>query len=250
MNAISIDLRPRIAHDTGRCGIAPVSSRLCRCRSVASTVTAAAAIALVLAGCGGRPEDAEAQDDTARTTTDSPAPPRVQAPAVPLAAAASSPQDELEQLREQLHKVRAEVATLGLRIDRIVSMPKEPDSTPADPASYANAVAQAEQADAQRLAASEAAFLNEQADVAWGQRAMAAVRDAFGQGNEALASQIGSIECRSRSCRVELGPAATDAVAHELPLILGHLSSLLPHATAGQVDQGNGLQSTLLYLSR
>ena len=213
-------------------------------------VTAVAALALALAGCGGRPDDAEPYDGTADTTAGSPVLPRVQAPAVPVSAVASSPHDALEQIREQLQKVRSDVADLRQRMDRIAAIPRESDATPADPRGYADAVAQAQQVDAQRLAASEAAFRSEQTDVAWGQRAMAAVRDAFAQGNEALVGQIGSIECRSRSCRVELRPDATDAVAHELPLILGHLSSLLPHAAAGQVDQGDGRPSTLLYLSR
>ncbi|WP_280152060.1 hypothetical protein [Piscinibacter sp. XHJ-5] len=213
-------------------------------------LTAVAAVALALAGCGGRPDDADEHDGTAAAAAAGPASPRALAPSVPLSAIASSPQEGLGQIREQLHRLRSEVADLRQRMDRIASMAKESDPTPADPRGYANAVAQAEQVDAQRLAASESAFRGEPADVAWGQRAMAAVRDAFAQGNEAMVSQIGSIECRSRSCRVELGPEATEALAHELPMILGHLSSLLPHAAAGQVDQGNGRQSTLLYLSR
>jgi hypothetical protein len=36
----------------------------------------------------------------------------------------------------------------------------------------------------------------------------------------------------------------------DLPLVLGRLGATLPNATATQVDQGDGRQATVLYLSR
>ena len=67
---------------------------------------------------------------------------------------------------------------------------------------------------------------------------------------EARQSQVRSIDCRSQSCRVEIGSAAGPALGQVLPMVIAQLGGSLPRVTAGQVDQGDGSQATVLYLSR
>ena len=63
-------------------------------------------------------------------------------------------------------------------------------------------------------------------------------------------AQISQVECRSKSCRIELGSQDADAIASALPAVLEGLEALLPNATAVHMDRGSGHPSTtLLYLS-
>ena len=197
---------------------------------------AGASVLLLLAACGGggvnEPDlAAHAPAPLGEPSSESVKPP-TSAPPTHV-----SQSDELALVKRQLQDLSAEVADLRRRIDRGAGGPSTGLPAPVE----AN--------DIQRAAASDAVFQAEPTDPAWSRRAIAAVRDAFG-GQAAGGAQISQIECRSKSCRVEVWSADADAVANTLPAVLDALVALLPNATAVQVDRGNGHPSTLLYLSR
>jgi hypothetical protein len=217
------------------------------------TTRAAALIAasmLTLAGCGGRPDETPAQ---AEVHTGSPVAPAAQAIAdgTPTASAnaASASGDDLTQLRQQVALLRREVADVRQQLARMPAGTLVADTTP-DPRTDANARAEAERADQLRLASTESAFRREENDMRWSRDTTASVRSALSGVDEALRNQVRSVECRSQSCRVEISSEGGGAVGQELPVILARLAPSLPNVTAGQIDQGNGRQATVLYLSR
>ena len=64
-----------------------------------------------------------------------------------------------------------------------------------------------------------------------------------------MSAQLRSVDCRSQSCRVEF--SSSGAVGGlDVPMLLTRLNGGLSHVTAGQVEQGDGTQTTVLYLSR
>lgn len=103
--------------------------------------------------------------------------------------------------------------------------------------------------DEQRIAAAEAAFRLEGYDATLGVRAAATVRQAIAGVPGDLARHLRGVECR-QSCRVELQDAASPAVAMALPQLITRLAAQLPSVTVGEVDQGDGTRSMVLYLSR
>ena len=109
---------------------------------------------------------------------------------------------------------------------------------------------EAERLERRRVASIESSFRGEKEDARWSQGATSAVRTALTGADESLRSQVRSIECRSHSCRVEINADAGGQMAVDLPLVVDHLGQALPNVTAGQIDQGDGRQATVLYLSR
>ena len=208
---------------------------------------------LTLAACGGR------LDDTAQ-----PAAPTQAGTATPTAAATaaaigpaessggSAPaiaEDPILRLSREVAQLRHEVSDLRLQVARGPNAaPPATAATPAD-RSDPQTRAEAARAEQQRLASSEQAFRSQQVDARWSQGATASVRAALGEVDEGLRNQVRSVECRAQSCRVEISPDAGGALMRDLPVLVNRLGSALPNVTAGQVDQGDGRQATVLYMS-
>jgi len=128
-----------------------------------------------------------------------------------------------------------------------------PGDTQAPESASANAdVAAIRAADAERhhayMADVAQAFRNEAVDTAWATRAASRVSAAF-ESDEALRGVARTVECRRQTCRVELADDGSNSVSRRLPYILIGLADVLPHASADQVDQGNGRSSMVLYMS-
>lgn len=219
----------------------------------------AGALALLLAGCGGSATSPgegnvtgggepsvsggaatlRAQPDTAPTAAD------MQGPA---SASASAPMTELAQLRLQVAELQHEVTLIRRQLARL------PTATQADASAVqtprgAEARAEAEQTERLRIASTESAFRNETIDPRWSQGSTAAVRAALSMFSESVSPHVRSVECRSQSCRVELNAEGGLELNRDLPLLIGQLGPTLPNVTAGQIDQGNGRQATVLYFS-
>lgn len=214
-------------------------------------------IASVLAACGDPPPDvalpANAASAASAALAGASSPPNrasMSMESAPMGLAGASDADaSLVELRQQVALLRREVADLRGKVSRLPGMDdvasRQPDLR-TDPA----ALEEAQQAERMRIASTEAAFRNEQSDARWSQGTTASVQAALAQADESMRSQVRSVECRSQSCRVEINAGAGAGPAQDLPLVIARLGQVLPHVTAGQVDQGDGRKATVLYMSR
>lgn len=214
-----------------------------------SRAALAAGIAAALAACGGRLDDVPAQPQSqaaapAASAMPVHAPPHIELQRPPIASDAS-----VADLRQEVVLLRREVADLREQVMRLPGSSSAEADKP-NPRTDPVAKQEAQQAEALRVASSETAFQSEHNDPRWSQATATALQTTIGQVDASLRNQVRSIECRSQSCRVEINAGAGSALAQELPLIVTRLGDTLPHVTAGQVDQGDGQQATVLYLSR
>ncbi len=209
---------------------------------------------LVLAACGGRADDSPARSEAGALGSASALPARSSAtpqhdaaptPATGVAASEAT----LPELRQEVTLLRREVADIRQQLARQPGLAAGAEIA-ANPRTDPDARLEAQRQEALRIASSESAFRGEQNDARWSREAAANVRAAFAQADDTVSTQLRSVECRSQSCRVEINAAAGESLARDLPIILSHLGDALPHITAGKVDQGDGRQATVLYMSR
>jgi len=71
-----------------------------------------------------------------------------------------------------------------------------------------------------RVASAESAFRNEKEDQRWSVGAAADVHAALAQIDPSVRSHLRSVECRSQSCRMEIGADASEPLRRDLPVIL------------------------------
>ncbi|UOD31984.1 hypothetical protein INH39_10100 [Massilia violaceinigra] len=169
-----------------------------------------------------------------------PAPPALRAaPALALAPPEAPLPNDVMQLRQEVAGLRREVAELRLMLTRAppAPQPAAPLATPVTP-------------ETPGVAPAETMFRAEQVDHAWSSQASAAVRAALARANAGLEPQVRVLECRTRTCRVEVNPASADLLESALPAVLANLGSTLPNMTATQVGSGDGSEATVLYLTR
>ncbi len=221
----------------------------------ATTAALGLGVSLLLAGCGGRFDDApaataEPHREAPLRSDASPASGTLAATAAPAASTPiGTPAEEFAQMRQQIAFLRREVADLRAQVSRL---PGNPHTAEAEAAARRDpeARAEAEREERLRAAATEQAFRNEQRDPRWSPGTSASIRSALADLDESVRNQVRSVECRTQSCRVEIGADNSGTLMRDLPIMLGRLGAVLPNATATQVDQGDGRQATVLYLSR
>lgn len=100
-----------------------------------------------------------------------------------------------------------------------------------------------------RLVAIETAFRGEATDGAWSASAAATVREASRSAG-LPDGVVRSVDCRSRTCRVELAEGDSPEVAKALPLFFMAAGTALPSATVAQVEGAAAEALSLVYLSR
>lgn len=217
----------------------PSRSRMLHQLAHATVVATAVALS---AGCGGLTDDPPAPQ--ARAAAPSVAGgPRDTGVAVPQRA----PDDTT--LADQVALLRREVADLRVQVAHLPGARQaEADGPRRLPSPEANA--EAEQAERMRMASSESAFRNEPEDTRWSRGAVESVRGVFLQGEAGQRDDLRNVECRSRSCRVELGADPARGGAGDVSGRMLQLAQTFPNVLVGQVDQGDGRKATVLYLSR
>lgn len=215
----------------------------------ARATISAASLTLLLAACGGPAETAPPASNRPAAVAASPARSEVAAPAPTAIVAALRPADELAVVQQQLALLRHDVADLRQQLEGLVRTVR-PTQAVADPRRDPQARVEAEQVERQRIVSAESAFRSEREDLRWSQGVATSVRDLLASADEPLRSQVRSVECHAQSCRVEINADGHAQTAPDLPLLLGRLAQTLPKVTAGQFDQGDGRQATVLYLSR
>ena len=150
---------------------------------------------------------------------------------------------------QQVTLLRHEVRDLREQLSRIPGAQVAAATTP-DPRTDAVARQEAQQAERLRIAASESAFQSQASDPRWSQGTTASIQAMLAQSDEAVRAQVRSVDCRATTCRVEINAGGGQEMQEQLPMIVAQLGGTLPNVTAGQIDQGDGRQATVLYLSR
>lgn len=203
-----------------------------------------------LAACGGGSAEAPPLQRETQAVTREPPPAMLGSPSALEAANAASPgsAESFSALRREVGMLRSEVRQMREQISR---MPGAAQAAAAQPDPRVDPVArdEAQQADRQRIASAEATFQAERRDARWSQDQTTAIRSLLTQAGDGISAQLRSVDCRSQSCRVELSPSGAGS-GLDVPMLLTRLNAGLSHVTAGQVDQGDGTQTTVLYMSR
>jgi hypothetical protein len=203
---------------------------------VAVRVALAAATAGLMACNGHSPDRAASAPHDEATSARFAHPPPFEAPSkVPGRNASGPEREEVARLEKKVARLEQDVAVLRAEV--------------ASGGASQPAGATAALLDRTQLAATEAAFRGEAMDPAWSAAMTENVRAGLERG--AIDHDAArSVECRSRSCRVELASRASGAAPQEIAPLLAHLVPALPRAQAGEVENADGRQATVLYLSR
>jgi hypothetical protein len=213
---------------------------------------------LALAACGGRPDEGPAAPAAqAQGTAEASGPSSLQAstaaaigPADNAGSAPAAGEDTVARLSREVAQLHREVSDLRQQMARGgPAAPTQAAVAAPDARSDPEARAEAARTERLRIASSEQSFRNQQVDARWSQGATASVRSALADVDEGLRNQVRSVECRGQTCRVEIASDNGGAAMRDLPLLVNRLGASLPNVTAGQVDQGDGRQATVLYLS-
>ena len=157
---------------------------------------------------------------------------------------------ELDELREQVSALRRELAELRGASVRAPANGFD-EATVRDPrAARSAAQVDAMQAERLRVVQAESAFRAEPSDARWSTGMAVTVRNTLSEAGGDSAAQVGSIECRSQTCRVELSGDVSGTSPPDLLMLVGRLGQSLPHAAFGQIDRGDGRPVTVMYLTR
>jgi hypothetical protein len=221
-------------------------------KTIHATALGAGAL-LLLAACGGQLDGAPPPTEQRAQVLGTPVAGAPDAAIVPsqirVVSGAAGPADETTSLKQQVVLLRREVGEIRQQLARMPGAAPSTDAAP-DPRTDPAARLEVERAERQRIAAAEATFRDEKDDSRWSQGTTASVRAAFAEADESLRNQLSSVECRSQSCRVVIGGDTRGAAGQDLSSVMMQLAATLPKVTAGQIDQGDGRQATVLYLSR
>jgi hypothetical protein len=207
---------------------------------------------LLLAGCGGQLDGAPVPAEQRAQVSGVPAaglPDAAVVPSQTSVVSGTAVSDETTSLKQQVMLLRREVAEIRQQLLRMPGAALSAEAAP-NPRTDPVARVEAEQLERQRIASTEAAFRGEKEDARWSRGTVASVRAAFGEADESLRNQVSSVECRSQSCRVVIGGDTGGPAGQHLSSVMMQLAANLPKVIAGQIDQGDGRQATVLYLSR
>jgi hypothetical protein len=118
-----------------------------------------------------------------------------------------------------------------------------PEPARRDPA----ALAQQESAWHEHMADVHADFQSEVMDPRWAPSTASTVQSAL-DATDAMRDRVRGVECRSRTCRVEIATDDRGAVSKELPIFVQQLAEALPNVQADHVEDGNGHTTMVLYM--
>jgi hypothetical protein len=98
------------------------------------------------------------------------------------------------------------------------------------------------------MAIVEKTFQQEPTQSSWADEAVDTV-EAVLANDFFLQTVLQSLECRARTCRLELTDDEAGEVTKSLPLVLHQLAEKLPRVLANQVQYNDGSKGIILYLS-
>jgi hypothetical protein len=172
----------------------------------------------------------------------------------PAAVRAVTPDDHSDSARlsQQMDDLRRRLAAIQEQLtaqQRQLGAPKStPTAVPGPP--DLQAVEAQRAADLERhqtyMAGVGQAFANERVDPAWASRTSALLAAAF-EGDPMLRGVAHTVECRQQTCRVQIEDDGS--VNARLPRLAIGVADVLPTLSAERIDQGNGRNAMVLYMS-
>lgn len=171
--------------------------------------------------------------------------------AAPPAKAQARGQADVERLRGEVAALRGQMLALG---DRVAERSASEAPTPvAEPAALApEPLRERGRAGArswkEHMVEVAVSFEQEPLDRNFSTATKGAVERAI-QNNPVIQKVAGNVDCRSRTCRVEIHDGKSNEVSKQLPIFLQSLGRTLRRAQADHVDGGNGRKTMVLYLT-
>lgn len=161
---------------------------------------------------------------------------------------------EVAELRREVAQLRAAVSDLRQRPP--AADPGSEQGPRFEQSSRAQIQAEAESNRWARMNRLESTFVRETTDAAWSADTSTRVEEALATLG-ATPAGVRDLECRASTCRLEISGDTLFTVEGEaldldagLPLLLHHLGESLPSVSAYDIEDGNGLTRTVLFLSR
>lgn len=182
------------------------------------------------------------------TTSESP-------PAVQASTARDCP--ECRQLATQIGVVEQSLALMRSQLAALRGQPSAHTASDANPANTPTPttpedVAEMRAAEAEHhrdfMAGVAQRFAEEKIDGAWANRAASRIDTRFSEDN-ALRGMAHNVECRERTCRLEIEDDGSGRLPQSVPRLALGLVDVLPTFSAEQVERGDGRHSLVLYLS-
>jgi hypothetical protein len=164
------------------------------------------------------------------------------------------PGPEVERLRSELALMQGQLVGLrDLVSEQKAPAPSPPSAPAAEPEAFDPAALQQRREESARrwkehMAEVAMGFEQEAPDRNFAATSQAAVARAL-QSNPAIQASAGKLDCRSRTCRIEIRDDGRDQLGKQLPLFLQAVGGTLPRAEADHVVGENGQKTMLLYLT-
>jgi hypothetical protein len=118
-----------------------------------------------------------------------------------------------------------------------------------DPRADAAVLAEAERQFDEHTAAVAATFSDEPRDPAFALATSDSLRVAL-DSDELAKMPVQTIDCRTKTCRVEIGDDGSGVVPQVLPMLMVRMADSLPNVIAQRVEQPNGRATMVLYMSK
>ncbi len=149
---------------------------------------------------------------------------------------------ELLQMKDELARLRAEVG--GLRAEAARAAPA-PTPEPFEPPSRGEQEAQF----LTYMADVDQRFRNEPRDHDWADQAPGYIREAAAS-KLVPAGLVGDVDCRSRTCKVELAPLDAPVLGKGIDLMIAELAQVLPNARTGHDGELKNPKPNAIYFTR
>lgn len=159
--------------------------------------------------------------------------------------------EDVARLRSQLMLVQRQLAALNERADDQNAAPPQtppPQVEELDPAALRERREASSRRWKEHMIDVAASFEHEALDRTFAATAKESVTKAIAA-RPAIQATVGKVDCRSRTCRVEIGDAKSAAVEKQIPLLLNSLVGTLSRAQADYRDAENGQKTIVLYLT-
>jgi hypothetical protein len=158
---------------------------------------------------------------------------------------------KLDALEEEVATLRREMVLLRSERSRSLGPAATPAGTSHPPPARRDAeiLAATREARHSAIADIEADFSMEVRDATWSSATAGNIQD-IARMNESIGNALRSVECRSRSCRVEIVDDASADTTNNLPTFLMALGSTLPNTVADHVQAPDGHQIYVIYMTR
>jgi hypothetical protein len=177
--------------------------------------------------------------------------PRIpRAPATPIAGAATAESAELAELRQEVARLRRQMPAQRER--QAAAQPAGPNGqAPAAEARRMHRDTRAEREAKVReyMAGVDTAFRKEATDPQWSSATSSVIHAALVADND-LRPLAGGVECRSRTCRVEITDDGSGKLGKLLPMFAQQVGQELPSVVADRVETARGVATMVLYMSR